>query len=158
MSGFIPGGLPPSPSAPGAHINSDPFWPSIDLDKMRETLRIDSSVTPARLETAVIAAVISVNRDLAEWCDAKQANGYTTLADVPSKQIQGQSQLVYLYQRAVECAAGAEVCERYRSYDTTASGAKKADQTEPTIDDYRRDQRWAIRDFLGTSRATVELL
>lgn len=158
MSGFIPGGLPPSPPVPGVHINSEAFWPSIDLDKLRETLRIDSSVTAARLETAVIAAVISVNRDLTVWREAKQAAGHTSLESVPSEKIQDQSQLVYLYRRAVECAAGAEVCERYRNYDTTASGNKEADQAAPTIDDYRRDQRWAIRDFLGKSRTTVELL
>lgn len=158
MSGFIPGGLTPSTPVPGVHINSEPFWPSIDLDNLRETLRIDSSVTPARLETAVIAAVISVNRDLAVWREAQQAAGHDSLESVPSGKVQGQSQLVYLYKRAVECAAGAEVCERYRSYDTTASGNKKADETEPTVDDYRRDQRWAVRDILGTSRTTVELL
>ncbi len=153
MSGFIPGG-----QMPGGHINSDAFWPSIDLDQIRETLRIDSSVTPARLETAVIAAVIAVNRDLANWRTKAQANGAEKLADVPSEQIHGQSQLVYLYQRAVECAAGAEVCERYRGYDSSGSGNKNADETLPTIDDYRRDQRWAVRDFLGTPRTTVELL
>ncbi|WP_065759682.1 head completion/stabilization protein [Pseudomonas defluvii] len=158
MSGFIPGGLAPSPSVPGAHVNSEPFWPSIDLDKLRETLRIDSSVTCARLETAVIAGIISVNRDLVEWRAAKQAAGYASLDEVPSEKIQGASQLVYLYLRAVECAAGAEVCERYRGFDSSGSGAKKADDNEPTIDDYRRDQRWAIRDFLGVSRTTVELL
>ncbi|MGH8369197.1 MAG: head completion/stabilization protein, partial [Pseudomonas sp.] len=27
-----------------------------------------------------------------------------------------------------------------------------------TIDDYRRDLRWAVRDFLGISRTTVELI
>ncbi|HBP6689807.1 TPA: head completion/stabilization protein [Pseudomonas aeruginosa] len=158
MSGFIPGGLPPSTPVPGVHINSEPFWPSIDLDKLRETLRIDSSVTPARLETAVVAGLISVNRDLAVWREAQQAAGYDSLEAVPSEKVQGQSQLVYLYKRAVECAAGAEVCERYRGYDTTASGNKKADETEPTVDDYRRDQRWAVRDILGTSRTSVELL
>ncbi|WP_161891585.1 head completion/stabilization protein [Pseudomonas juntendi] len=158
MSGFIAGGQVTSNSAPGPHINSDPFWPSIDLDSLRETLRIDSSVTLARLETAVIAAVISVNRELDSWGEAKQTEGFVTLSDVPCGKIKDLSQLVHLYLRAVECAAGAEVCERYRNYDTTASGIKKAEETAPTIDDYRRDQRWAIRDFLGTSRTTVELL
>lgn len=153
MSGFIPGG-----PVPGGHINSDDFWPSIDLDKIRETLRIDSSVTPARLETAVIAAVIAVNRDLVDWRTNAKANGAEKLADVPSAQINGQSQQMYLYLRAVECAAGAEVCERYRGYDSSGRGNKNADETLPTIDDYRRDQRWAVRDFLGTPRTTVELL
>ncbi|MCO7537810.1 head completion/stabilization protein [Pseudomonas asiatica] len=158
MSGFIAGGQVPGDSVPGSHINSDPFWPSIDLDSLRATLRIDSSVTLARLETAVVAAILSVNRDLAKWRVAKQSEGFTALTEVPDVQIQGKSQLMHLYVRAVECAAGAEVCERYRGYDTTASGSKNTEEDTPTIDDYRRDQRWAIRDFLGKSRTTVELL
>lgn len=158
MSGFIAGGLVPSESVPDIHINSDPFWPSIDLDKIRQTLRIDSSVTPARLETAVIAAIISVNRDLAKWRTAKQALGVAALVEVPADEYLTSAERQHLYVRAVECAAGAEVCERYRGYDTTANGNKNADESAPTIDDYRRDQRWAIRDFLGKSRTTVELL
>lgn len=158
MSGFIAGGLVPSESVPDTHINSNPFWPSIDLDKLRETLRIDSSVTPARLETAVVAAIISINRDLAKWRTARQAEAFTTLAGVPDDDRLTSVERVHLYVRAVECATGAEVCERYRNYDSTASGNNKADDTAPTIDDYRRDQRWAVRDFLGTSRTTVELL
>ncbi|MDD2059049.1 head completion/stabilization protein [Pseudomonas sp. GD03860] len=158
MSGFIAGGQVTSESVPGTHINSHPFWPSIDLDKLRETLRIDSSVTPARLETAVVAAIISINRDLAKWRVARQAEGFTALAGVPDDDRLTNVERVHLYVRAVECAAGAEVCERYRGYDTAASGGKKADESAPTIDDYRRDQRWAVRDFLGSSRTTVELL
>lgn len=158
MSGFIAGGLAPSTSVPDSHINSDPFWPSIDLDSMREKLRIDSSVTPARLETAVVAGIIGVNRDLAKWRSAKQAQGFAALADVPADDYLTGTERKHLYVRAVECAAGAEVCERYRGYDATASGSSNADESAPTIDDYRRDQRWAIRDFLGTSRTTVELL
>lgn len=158
MSGFIAGAQVPRDSVPGSHINSNLFWPSINLDSMRETLRIDSSVTEARLETAVVAAIICVNRDLAKWRMAQQARGFTLLADVPADELLTSSERVHLYVRAVECAAGAEVCERYRGYDSTASGSKNADETAPTIDDYRRDQRWAVRDLLGLSRTTVELL
>jgi len=158
MSGFIAGGLVPIEPVLGPHINSNPFWPSIDLDKLREALRIDSSVTAARLETAVVAAIISINRDLAKWRVARQAEGFTALADVPDDDRLTNLERVHLYVRAVECAAGAEVCERYRGYDTAASGGKNADDLAPTIDDYRRDQRWAVRDFLGSSRTTVELL
>lgn len=153
MSGFIANG----PSTSG-HINNSPFWPSIDLDQVRASLRIDASVSLARLETAVIAAVIDVNRELNAWRLARQAEGFATLAEVPGEQIQGVSQWLHLYARAVSSAVGAEVCERYRGYDTTGSGAKRAEDSAPTIEDYRRDQRWAIRDFLGSSRTTVELL
>ncbi|RAI69295.1 head completion/stabilization protein [Pseudomonas fluorescens] len=153
MSGFIAGG-----TSPAGHINTDTFWPSIDLDDVRGTLRIDSSVTPIRLETATIAAAISVNREFAEWRCAKQAEGYATLADVPAEKVNDLSQFVHLYQRAIYAAAGAEICERYRSYDSTNSGNQNADDLTPSIDELRRDQRWAVRDFLGLGRTTVELI
>jgi hypothetical protein len=153
MSGFVAGG-----TAPTEHINTDPFWPSIDLDNVRGTLRLDASVTPIRLETATIAAAISINREFNNWRLAKQAAGYITLADVPADKVKDVSQYIHLYQRAIYAATGAEICERYRSYDSTNSGNQNADELTPSIDELRRDQRWAVRDFLGLGRTTVELI
>ena len=153
MSAFVASG-----PVIGGHINTDPFWPSIDLDNLRATLRIDASVTPARLETAVIAAAIDLNRELSDWRVAQQAAGYATLAEVPGDRIKDVSVQAHLYRRAIEAATGAEVCERYRDYSATNTGNNKAEETAPTIDDYRRDLRWAVRDFLGKNRTTVELI
>ena len=153
MSGFIASG-----STHSGHINTDPFWPSIDLDALRSTLRVDASVTPARLETACISAAINLNRELKDWRVIQQAAGYSELAQVPAEKVQDVSALVHLYRRAIEAGTGAEVCERYRSYDSTNSGNKNAEELTPSIDDYRRDLRWAVRDFLGTNRTTVELI
>lgn len=153
MSAFVASG-----TAPGGKIETDPFWPSIDLDQLRATLRIDNSVTPARLETAVISAAISLNRELSEWREAQQSVGYVTLADVPGDRVQGVSVKECLYRRAIEAGTGAEVCERYRDYSATNAGSKKAEDLTPNIDDYRRDLRWAVRDFLGRGRTTVELI
>jgi len=72
------------------------------LDGLRATLRIDASVTPARLETAVIAAAINLNNELSEWRTAQQAAGYSTLADVPGDRIKDVSVKVHLYRRAIE--------------------------------------------------------
>jgi hypothetical protein len=153
MSAFVASGTVAS-----GHINTDPFWPSIDLDNLRATLRIDASVTPARLETAVIAAAINLNRELSDWREVQQAAGYATLADVPGDRIKDVSVKAHLYRRAIEAGTGAEVCERYRDYSATNAGNNKAEEVAPTIDDYRRDLRWAIRDFLGKNRTTVELI
>ena len=125
---------------------------------MRATLRVDASVTPARLETACITAAINLNRELKDWRVIQQAAGYSELAQVPTEQVQDVSALVHLYRRAIEAGTGAEVCERYRSYDSTNTGNKNADDLTPNIDDYRRDLRWAVRDFLGINRTTVELI
>ncbi|AZE54055.1 Phage head completion protein [Pseudomonas synxantha] len=153
MSAFVASGTVAS-----GHINTDPFWPSIDLDNLRATLRIDSSVTPARLETAVIAAAINLNRELSDWRAIQQAAGYATLDSVPGDRIKDVSVKAHLYRRAIEAGTGAEVCERYRDYSATNSGNAKAEETAPTIDDYRRDLRWAVRDFLEKNRTTVELI
>ncbi|MGY1917830.1 head completion/stabilization protein [Pseudomonas tolaasii] len=153
MSAFVASGTVAS-----GHINTDPFWPSIDLDNLRATLRIDASVTPARLETAVIAAAINLNRELSDWRAAQQAFGYTTLDEVPGDRIKDVSVKAHLYRRAIEAGTGAEVCERYRDYSATNTGNNKAEDVAPSIDDYRRDLRWAIRDFLEKSRTTVELI
>ncbi|MBD9483915.1 head completion/stabilization protein [Pseudomonas sp. PDM14] len=154
MSGFVAGGT----TTPSAHINTDPFWPSIDLDALRAALRIDSSVTQPRLETAVIAAAINVNSELAEWREMQQAAGLATLGEVPGPKIKDLTVREHLYIRAIQAASGAEVCERYRSFDSTGTGDKKAEDLQTNIDDYRRDLRWAIRDFLGKRRTTVELI
>lgn len=153
MSAFIAGGV----AAP-LTLTNDGFWPDIDLADLRDAQRIASSVTNGRLETAVVAAMISVNRELSTRKLRYQAEGHNHLDAVPAEKIAELSVLTHLYRRAVYSAASAEVAERYRSFDATNSGAAKAEEEEPTVDDYRRDSRFAIRDLLGISRTTVELL
>jgi hypothetical protein len=154
MSAFVANGATPAP----ATLHNGDFWPGIELDDLRASLRIDASVTDARLEVAAVAAMLSVNQELKAWRLAQQAAGHATLAAVPGESVHGQSQYQHLYRRAVFSATGAEVCERYRSYDTTGAGDRKAEDLQFNVDDYRRDQRWAVRDILGHARTTVVLL
>jgi hypothetical protein len=153
MSGFVAGGS----SAP-LPLTNDGFWPDIDADRLRAAQRIPANVTNPRLEVATVAAMISVNRELKAHKLQWQAAGHATLADVPAEQINGQSSLLTLYQRAIYCSTSVEVSERYRSFDTTNSGDKNAEELTPTIDELRRDARWAIRDLLGIGRSTIELI
>ncbi|RRV04448.1 head completion/stabilization protein [Pseudomonas sp. v388] len=153
MSGFIASG----PIQHG-QLDTGPFWPRIDLETLRAAQRIDASVSQARLETAVVAAAISINRELAAWRMARESEGYPTLDAVPGPQVNDTSERTHLYLRAVYAATAAEVCERYRSYDSTNSGQHNAQELGLSIDEYRRDQRWAIRDFLDRARSTVELI
>jgi hypothetical protein len=77
---------------------------------------------------------------------------------VPAEKIQDESELVHTYRRAIYSTASAEIAERYRTYSATNTGAAKGEEEEQSADDYRRDARFAIRDLLGISRATVVLL
>ncbi|WEJ70326.1 head completion/stabilization protein [Pseudomonas sp. PSE14] len=154
MSAFVASG----DVAAGVTINSDEFWPGIDVDDLRDDMRIGADVSPAKLETAVVAALLNVNRQLGEWQSLQEDQGYTTLSQVPAKQVAGKSALVQHYQRAVCCATAAELLERYRGYDTTNIGSQNAEERTPTIDEYRRDLSWALSDLVGRPRSTIELI
>lgn len=148
-----------APTAPDeGEIANSPFWPAISLPDLRETVRLDGSVTTARLTHAVVDAITSVNRDLADWRSARQAEGHSTLAAVPSEVINNESVHLHSYRRAVYAMTRANLLERYTDYSATGDGVKGADAKIISSDDLYRDARFAIRDILGTTHNTVELI
>ncbi|HFF3032347.1 TPA: head completion/stabilization protein [Stenotrophomonas maltophilia] len=155
MSAFTANASPVPKLAP---VAAGAFWPEIDVELLREAIRVPGDVLPARLRSTVVVAVVSVTRELGKWQAGKEAAGYAALADVPAQEIDGQSVLLQLYRRAVQCCTAVELHERYRSYDATAQGNQRADDLTPTIDEMRRDHRNAISDLLGLRRVTVELI
>ena len=138
-------------------ISSDAFFPSISSTEIREALRFDGSVTNQRLIPAIESAIIEVNEQL-DLLTSRAA----ALAEINPKKIitNGIEKPIpeVLYFRAVAATVGAELNEKYRAYDTTANGGQKADELMPTIDDYRRDLRFAIRDLKNLRRLNVELV
>lgn len=134
-------------------IKSDPFYPEVVLDHIREVVRIDGAVTDARLQQVIIEEVIDVNRLLKSLKD--QA---AQLSDLSTTQINDQPETDYLYLSAVANGVAAKVNENYRNYDSSNSGAKKAEQAECTVDDYRRNKQWAIQQLLGENHTVVELI
>ncbi|MEE9705707.1 head completion/stabilization protein [Aeromonas veronii] len=148
-----------APTTPNeGEITSSPFWPAISLPDLRETVRLDGTVTTARITHAVIDAITSVNRDLADWRSARQAEGYATLAAVPGEVINNESVRLHSYRRAVYAMTRANLLERYTDYSATGDGVKGADAKVISSDDLYRDARFAIRDILGTTHNTVELI
>ncbi|MDH0139057.1 head completion/stabilization protein [Aeromonas caviae] len=154
-TGFI-ANAPTSPAE--GEIDSTPFWPAISLPDLRDTVRLDGTVTTARLKHAVIDAITSVNRDLADWRRAREAEGVATLAAVPGEVINGESAYLHSYRRAVYAMTRANLLERYTDYSATGDGVKGADAKIISSDDLYRDARFAIRDILGTTHNTVELI
>jgi hypothetical protein len=150
--------VPAADPADAGEIAAAPFWPSIDPEKMRESHRIDTTVAAPRLLDALVEAMATVNAELSAWRATQIAAGRATLAAVPAEQINEESIHAHRYRRAVGCMAKALLLERYRDYDTTARGDRKADVMVDPIDDLRRDARWAINDIQGRGRSTVELI
>ncbi|WAG17139.1 head completion/stabilization protein [Aeromonas hydrophila] len=154
-TGFI-ANAPTSPAE--GEIDSSPFWPAISLPHLRDTVRLDGTVTTARLKHAVIDAITSVNRDLADWRRAREAEGVATLAAVPGELINNESAHLHSYRRAVYAMTRANLLERYADYSATGDGVKGADAKIISSDDLYRDARFAIRDILGTTHNTVDLI
>ena len=135
------------------NIKSDPFYPSISLDHIREIVRIDGAVTNARLQQAIIEEIIDINRLLKVLKDKA-----TVLSDLSTIEIDDQPETDYLYRSAVANGVAAKINENYRNYDSSNSGAKKAEEAEYTVDDYRRNKQWAILQLLGENHSVVELI
>ncbi|WP_022955778.1 head completion/stabilization protein [Perlucidibaca piscinae] len=145
----------PAAQPPGAQITNDGWFPNIGLDDVRATERLTTSISPERLRWAIVNAILTVNKDLADWREQQTA---ASMADIPASQVNGESRLISLYKRAVYSYAHADLIERYPDYSITEAGARRSEALAPAGDDHYRNARWAIRDLLGITRSTVELI
>ncbi|MDX8255270.1 head completion/stabilization protein [Acinetobacter pittii] len=134
-------------------ISSSDFFPSISLDDIRNFVRIDGAVTDVRLKQVTLEEIIDVNRLLASLVTTA-----SSLADLAMTKVDGKPDTEILYFSAVSNGVAAKVNEKYRSYDTSSSGNKNAEELTPTIDESRRNKHWAIKQLLGQSHTTVELI
>lgn len=134
-------------------IQNDGFFPDIQLNDVREKVRLDGSVTNKRLIDSIISAMLEINDQL-KTLKSKAV----TLDELATSHIAGKSNTQLLYERAIYSAVAADINEKYRSYDSTGDGQKRGQELEPTVDDHRRNLRWAIRDLLGKPRCTVDLI
>ncbi|QXN83036.1 head completion/stabilization protein [Salmonella enterica subsp. diarizonae] len=139
-------------------VTAGAFWPEILLRDLRLASRIPGRTTTSRLKFVTTEAVAHVTDQLDDWRDIQESAGYSTLADVPARMLNGESVKVYRYRRAVYSAARALLLENARDVDTTEKGDRKADALEVQTDDLWRDVRWAIADIRGTQRLFVELV
>ena len=156
MTGFIV----PAPTTPAEEtaIVSGPFWPNIEISDIREAHRLDGTIPSLRLRTAIIEAIATTNYALRPWRDEQIANGIAKLEAIDAEKIDDVSILIHRYKRAVGCLTKALILERYRDFDTTGKGDKKADALTDPIDDCRRDHLAALADITGKPRTTVELI
>lgn len=149
--------LPDPPADPDRVIPLG-WFPDIDPAAIRKEHRLRENVTAERLRTALIAAIITVGNDVEKWQAAQTAAGFDSLAAIPALEIDGESRLVHCYRRAVALYAKAEIIERYRDIDISATGERKAEDLDGAIDELRRDALHAVRDLLGKGRTTVDLI
>lgn len=151
---LIAAGGPTEPTT----ITNAPFFPDISVESFRDAMRVDGTVTDERCKHSLQAAVFSANDQLSNWVQDQVSIGISEITEIPTKAWQATGYHEQLYLRAVYSLAKANLIERYRDYDTTGTGHKKADALAPADDDYRRDAAWALSDICGSHRTTVELI
>jgi hypothetical protein len=155
MSGFV--ATASTPNA-GDALTNDGWFPDLHLSALREIIRLDGTVTDARLRDVARYAILEVNRQLAAYKAEHAAAGITRLEDVAGDRLDGINRLSFLYGRAVAAQIKAELVERYRDLDISDTGLRRVVDMEPSIGEYRRNASWAVRDILGEPHTVVELI
>ncbi|SFT96232.1 head completion/stabilization protein [Halomonas saccharevitans] len=157
MSSLISYDTGETTTPPDALVNNG-FWPDIDPAAFRDAERVDGTVTEPRLTHALGVALADVNRQLADWQQARQDDGATSVNDVAAPSWAADGHYVLLYRRALYATAMASLMERYRDYSATGEGDERGEAKDLAADDYRRDARWAVAEILHERHTTVELI
>lgn len=148
----------PPPPADEPTVTNDGWFPDLSPPAIREQARLDGTVTPARLRAALLVAMAHVNTELVAYQAEQLAQGVATMSALPGPQLGGEPVACIHYRHAIVSHLQADLAERYRDFDTTGTGDKKADQLEPTAASHRRNLRWAIAAICGRPHTTVELI
>lgn len=145
----------PPPASGEPVIKNTFFFPDIDPKRVREGMRLEQTVAPARLREAIKTGIAETNAELYLWREQQITGGFNRLADVPADELDGESVRIFYYLRAVTSMATATLYERYRGADASAKGDKKADSIDTTVDELWRDMRWAVARVQDKPRCMV---
>jgi hypothetical protein len=151
----VPGVVIPPPCESEPVIKNTGFFPDVDPQRVREEMRLEQTVSPVRLRRAIKTAIAETNAELRDWRDRQLDAGHTTLADVPTDELDGESVRCFHYFNAVCSMTTATLYERYRGVDATSKGDKKADSIDSTIDEMWRDMRWSVARIQDKARCIV---
>ena len=113
---------PPDTASPEESvIAGDGWFPEIDLNAMRDALRVGTVVTHKRLVQAVRFAWSHVADELWPWREEQEEKGFAELSAVSDRQIDGQNRLEFLFTSAVQYMAEAWLFERYQDISATVA-------------------------------------
>lgn len=151
----VPGVVIPPPETGDTVIKNTFFFPDVNPQRVRELMRLEQTVSDARLRNAIKTGMAETNAKLYDYRARQMAAGFKHLTDVPAEEIDGESARVFHYLSAVTAMASATLYERYRGVEATGKGDKKADSIETTIDDLWRDMRWSVSRLQDKPRCIV---
>lgn len=132
------------------------FMPDISVKDFSAAMKLDGTVTPARMAYALTDASLDVCRELKPWvANIIGHEGLLTLAEYDLAQDTDKS---FSFKKAVYNTAKAKLTEHYRDYDTGKDATARSTDLNPTIDSCYRDARNAISDIIDEPHSAIELI
>lgn len=158
MNGFV--ATPPAPQSPAAaKVKADGWFPDIDVNKVRDAMRLRGDVPHGRLVEAIRGGILTATIDLAAWKADWVAQGKADLAAVkPDDKIDDEHRLSMLFTRAVRFYAAAELADLARDSSATNDEADRIEEESLVAPDMKRIALQAVRDLLGVGRCDIELI
>lgn len=149
MSGFI--ATPPAPASPvNSVVEADGWFPAIDVNRVRDSMRIgEGVVTHDRLVAAIEGAMITALRQLSDWRSAFAAAGFETLAEIYDVEIAGRKLTEVIWERIIRYYAAAEIADLHRDLVASDQANIRSENERLTADDYRRMAHNAVSDLLS---------
>ncbi len=137
-------------------VTTPPFMPNLSVRDFSEAMKLDGTVTPARMAYALKDAALSVCRELKSWVSfVIDSDGFLTLAEYD---VAYRTDKSFSFKKAVYNTAKAQLTEHYRDYDTGRDASARSKELTPTIDSCYRNARNAIADITDEPHSTIELI
>ncbi len=131
------------------------FFPVIPTGKFYENYRIPVELPEATVVEQLQQAVIRVRRALKMWRLEQDA---AKLSDIPQEAVDGVSELVLLWQRAVYCEAKAEILRETMTADRRKDAENAMATGAETEDKYREFAADAIAAITGSNSTTISMI
>lgn len=137
---------------PDVEIRRGTFFPPVGSRKFFEQYRPPAELPAETVLAHLRQAVIAVGRELDAWRSAQTA---ATLERVPAETVDGVSELVTLWERAVYCEAKAEILHETLTADRRKAAENAAKTSDETEEKYREFAADAVSLIVGESRVYV---
>lgn len=150
----------PQAETPNQVVKNDGFCPDLNVAEFVESYAIPAQYgnNSSMMVQKLRLAIISVNKDLTFY-RAENWLGYSTLAEVPSDDFEGESLLVTLYKHAVFSLAKSFLLVSSLGETHRDKAAVKALESSDSEQHWVKQSNEAIRQMINTSKnLSVELI
>lgn len=139
-------------------IANNGFWPELQMSDFQQRYRVPAEYHQDMVLTHIQLAMGEVNRALQSVQIDYELQGYVTLADAMTPTSYEMEQLHLNYIHAVYARAKAFLLREFASINRRDVAENEAKESVETFDHYLALSNHAVRDVIGTTNITAELL